>query len=765
MSAGATVVDAAQRSPEATAISKVQIALNTLQRANLGGALAIFADAFSDGIDIPAERVANVMIEVAGALIKAFEFDGRSPDAYHFFGTVGPEAADVIAGLLELANFPTGHEDPAAVSEPIMLAYAGSLSAAGRHDKAIGLLARLLDEAPNRLTLNHAMVVAQRRQTDLPDDMPGPHSALIMKSFVVSLDRQPDKYEGFLRRNRDCKIAFDRFSASDGSQMSDEDVMALRLVAPGALFTKGAVGCAASHWRIWKWVVEQGVPALVFEDDATIRHDINERLATLLPTLGNWDYVALGYNIDSVLDIEFAPGMKSVMAFQPQQPDDETDAVFQRSKTQVAALRLNTCFGTAGYVVSPAGAAKLLQLCFPMDNRSLFVPLLGRELAASGIDHMMNSIYNATEAYACFAPLVVPRNDHTTSTIQTADAREWNTVSPVAPSSHKSADFPDKTNSRSKLIKRVAAQHQNWSGALLFSDEDDSVIHEEHGSRGKYRIDGEILTVFWEKFAAETFKRIDGVWVHENLLENSVCIENLGIVQAYGRTYAASRLRLVVPEARAEVELRLNSTDVPTFGQVFANFEYDSPCLPPTASTIVDLGANIGLATLYFGARYPQASILSVEPDADNFGVLLRNTQSLQQRVHRYQAAIWTHDGQINLRTEDDTNRSLGAWGIQVTASPSPGQKSVPCYRLATILDLAGFSAVDILKIDIEGAELELFSEGIDDCLSRIQMIIIETHDRFRPGSEAAVRKTLARHFEELPPNGENLFFVRKEQV
>jgi FkbM family methyltransferase len=137
----------------------------------------------------------------------------------------------------------------------------------------------------------------------------------------------------------------------------------------------------------------------------------------------------------------------------------------------------------------------------------------------------------------------------------------------------------------------------------------------------------------------------------------------------------------------------------------------------------------------------------------------------LQQRVHRYQAAIWTHDGQINLRTEDDTNRSLGAWGIQVTASPSPGQKSVPCYRLATILDLAGFSTVDILKIDIEGAELELFSEGIDDCLSRIQMIIIETHDRFRPGSEAAVRKALGRQFEELPPNGENLFFVRKRQA
>ena len=82
---------------------------------------------------------------------------------------------------------------------------------------------------------------------------------------------------------------------------------------------------------------------------------------------------------------------------------------------------------------------------------------------------------------------------------------------------------------------------------------------------------------------------------------------------------------------------------MPTFWQqVFVNCEYDFPELSPSASTIVDLGANIGLATLYFAARYPQASILAVEPAAENFNVLLRKTQSLGLRVHRYQAAVWT---------------------------------------------------------------------------------------------------------------------------
>jgi FkbM family methyltransferase len=120
----------------------------------------------------------------------------------------------------------------------------------------------------------------------------------------------------------------------------------------------------------------------------------------------------------------------------------------------------------------------------------------------------------------------------------------------------------------------------------------------------------------------------------------------------------------------------------------------------------------------------------------------LRNIKTLE-RVISYQAAVWTHDGEIGLRTEDEAHRSLGAWGVQVTAAPRSDEISVPCYRLATLLDLAGFQEVDILKVDIEGAELELFSGGMDDCLDRVKMIIIETHDRFRPGSEAAVRKAL----------------------
>jgi GR25 family glycosyltransferase involved in LPS biosynthesis len=204
--------------------------------------------------------------------------------------------------------------------------------------------------------------------------------------------------------------------------------MAMGIVAPGSRFAPGTVGGTASMSRIWKLVAEQDEPALVFEDDCTIRHDISARLETLLPSLGDWDVLVLGYNTDSILDLELAPaitstsmpglesvpGMKAMMVFKPRHADDLSDAVFQRSTSQVAAFRLNCCFGPGGYVLSPAGARRMYPYYFP--------------LTTMGADMMGNSIYRFVKAYACFAPLVVPRNHAATSTTQShvaSAARIW----------------------------------------------------------------------------------------------------------------------------------------------------------------------------------------------------------------------------------------------------------------------------------------------------------------------------------------------------
>lgn len=246
-----------------------------------------------------------------------------------------------------------------------------------------------------------------------------------MKNFVVNLNRQPEKYERFLKLNAGSKIAFERFEASDGASFSSQDVLGMNLVVSGAQFTPGAVGCAASHLRIWQQTAQSEVPALVFEDDAIVRNDITARL-DVLRRLKDWDYVALGYNTDSILELELTPGFKSEMVFTPKQPSNESAAVFQRSTAEVAAFRLINCFGTAGYVVSPRGAKRLLELCFPMENRFLRVAALNRTIPVMGVDGMMNFIYNSIEAFACLSPLVIPKNNNAVSTtVPTGEIPRW----------------------------------------------------------------------------------------------------------------------------------------------------------------------------------------------------------------------------------------------------------------------------------------------------------------------------------------------------
>lgn len=114
------------------------------------------------------------------------------------------------------------------------------------------------------------------------------------------------------------------------------------------------------------------------------------------------------------------------MVFTPKQPSNESAEVFQRSTAEVAAFRLINCFGTAGYVVSPRGAKRLLELCFPMENRFLRVAALNRTIPVLGVDGMMNFIYNSIEAFACLSPLVIPKNNNAVSTtVPTGEIPRW----------------------------------------------------------------------------------------------------------------------------------------------------------------------------------------------------------------------------------------------------------------------------------------------------------------------------------------------------
>jgi FkbM family methyltransferase len=139
------------------------------------------------------------------------------------------------------------------------------------------------------------------------------------------------------------------------------------------------------------------------------------------------------------------------------------------------------------------------------------------------------------------------------------------------------------------------------------------------------------------------------------------------------------------------------------FSETFVNDEYGFAS-PDESPTILDCGANIGMATLYFKTLYPKARITAFEPAPATFKCLSRNTAAFQDVEVRNQA-IAGRAGHIDLFREDDHPTSP-------MASTSQGRVdgahiSVEAVTLSEVIS----GPIDFLKVDIEGAELEAMEE------------------------------------------------------
>ena len=147
--------------------------------------------------------------------------------------------------------------------------------------------------------------------------------------------------------------------------------------------------------------------------------------------------------------------------------------------------------------------------------------------------------------------------------------------------------------------------------------------------------------------------------------------------------------------------LRTNTADVGVFRQVFVDREYDHPMLAGIhPKQIIDAGAHIGSVSILFAARFPDARIIAIEPDAKNFELLKLNTKGYENIIP-INAALWCEDTQVGLSNPEGTS-----WAFRVDEGSETG--SVKAVTLSTLLNEFGIRKIDILKMDVEGAEESL---------------------------------------------------------
>jgi len=198
--------------------------------------------------------------------------------------------------------------------------------------------------------------------------------------------------------------------------------------------------------------------------------------------------------------------------------------------------------------------------------------------------------------------------------------------------------------------------------------------------------------------------------------------------------------------------LRIGTADIGTFIQIFVNKEYDF-VTKYQPKVIIDAGANIGLASIYFANKYPIAKIIAIEPEKNNYQMLEKNVEKYKNIIP-LQSALWHKNESIRLvdtglgtdsfitQKNDEINSSFQ--GV-LSHLVNENKNSSVCYQVPgmsmdKILKDYGLQEVDILKIDIEGAEVEVF-KNTSSWIKKINSISIELHDFMKKGCSESFYK------------------------
>ena len=190
---------------------------------------------------------------------------------------------------------------------------------------------------------------------------------------------------------------------------------------------------------------------------------------------------------------------------------------------------------------------------------------------------------------------------------------------------------------------------------------------------------------------------------------------------------------------------------------IFKTEEYKLPLENFQPKLILDCGGNIGCAAVYFANKFPDAQIYSVEPEKNNFKLLTFNT-AFYDNVHPIKSALW--DKETFIRVEDRGFGVAAYMTFETTADDSDAFKTT---TVAKLLADSGFDEIDLLKVDIEGAEKEVFSApDADEWLSKVRVLTIELHDRMKRGCAHEVFKVVSKYKYFFHLNGENLIFIRE---
>ena len=225
-----------------------------------------------------------------------------------------------------------------------------------------------------------------------------------------------------------------------------------------------------------------------------------------------------------------------------------------------------------------------------------------------------------------------------------------------------------------------------------------------------------------------------------SLLSRALNFAAIARREGVGTALRLSRLGKQAPGAVAQLRFtklrhpifaRAGTPDITTLVNNAVREEYGAyePAAPP--AFMIDAGAYIGDSSAYFASKFPALKIIALEPHPANHALASQNLAPYGTQVTLLNKALASTPGTVMISGEHDS------------AVVGQSGRAVDAVTVPMIMALAGVDSIDILKMDIEGAEADVLDASADQWLGKTGLLIVELHNA---EIEASVMATLVRN-------------------
>ena len=215
-----------------------------------------------------------------------------------------------------------------------------------------------------------------------------------------------------------------------------------------------------------------------------------------------------------------------------------------------------------------------------------------------------------------------------------------------------------------------------------------------------------------------------------------------------------------IDAGRCDILLRRKSTDLNVFTQVFMNQEYrpvvdfiDKHWSRERVLEIVDAGGYTGMTAIYFRQFFQKARVVILEPNRQNLELLKKNIEiNHLDSIFPICAGLWNTDTKL---AEAEKFRDGREWSFSVRPAGAADEDVVDGISLDSLMDRYAMDSIDILKMDVEGAERKIFQdeEHVSRLMSRVRCLAIEIHDEY--DNRGHLQEILRKNSFELIKSGE----------